>query len=108
MTDLEITTIEKTPEEAKENFDNLNEAWKNNPFTRFEGKHVEVSYDAATTNSKIAHSLGWVPNDILVTKLTAGTVTINWANIDSTYIDITVSAACTVRMMVGSYLEALK
>jgi hypothetical protein len=64
----------------------------------------EIVLTAATTNYAIAHNLGYVPQDIVVTHCSgAGVVTLNWGAFTSKQMSITTTGACRLRLFVGSY-----
>lgn len=88
---------------VQNNFKNLREYFqKQNQLLNF--NFVEFNFPAAVTNQKIAHGLGLVPQDVIITRLTgAGSITMNWALFDGTNIDITTTDACRIRLFVGSY-----
>lgn len=88
---------------ARTNFENLGAYFRaNNQLLNF--KFFEVVFDSATTNYKLAHGLGLVPQDIIVTKgVGSGSVYFNHGLFTSTHLDITVTAACRIRFFVGVY-----
>lgn len=90
-------------------FREINRKWNENIFLAFDGVHLTASYSAAVTDGKIAHGLGWVPRDVIVLKEhPASTLTLNWDDFDDTYIYVTTSAACELRLFAGSYKEVIR
>lgn len=85
------------------NFKNLREYFnKQNQLLNF--VFVEFNFPAAVTNQKIAHSLGLIPQDVIITRITgAGTATLNWGLFDASNLDVTTTGACRIRLFVGSY-----
>jgi microcystin-dependent protein len=70
-------------------------------------KFFEQKFAAATDNFKIAHGLGYAPDDVIVTKITgSGVVTFNVGLFDDQNIDLSVDGPCLVRFFVGSYWNA--
>lgn len=66
-------------------------------------KFFTVTLTSAVTNFRFKHNLEYIPKDIILTSKTgAGTVTFNYDLFSATYIDITTSAATTLRFIAGS------
>lgn len=88
---------------TQNNFKNLREYFnKQNQLLNF--NFVEFNFPAAVANQKVAHGLGLIPQDVIVTRITgAGTATLNWSLFDSSNLDITTTDACRIRVFVGSY-----
>lgn len=64
----------------------------------------EQVFSAATTSFTLAHSLGYLPQDIIVTRITGpGLVTFNYNSFTTTTINMTVTDICRVRFFVGTY-----
>lgn len=62
----------------------------------------EVIFTGAETNRKVTHSLGLVPKDVLVSRITGdGTVTFNFGLFTKNEIYLTATGACRVRFFVG-------
>lgn len=65
-------------------------------------KFLEVLFTQAESNRRIRHSLGLVPLDIVLTHLSGvGSVTFNYSEFTTEYIDLTASDACRVRFFFG-------
>ena len=109
MPKLELITDNMHDDYVRENFEKIMEHLNNEVIMgKFDGKHFEFEFTAASTNYKIAHGLASVPKDAWLTYVSPDsgvTVTFNYDEFDETYIDITVSAACTVRFFAGSWRE---
>jgi hypothetical protein len=76
-------------------------------FGHFEGKHLEITVSGAVTNYRWPHNLGFLPKDIVQTSLIgAGSLTWNYVSFDATYVNLTTTGACTVRALVGSFVES--
>lgn len=88
---------------AQSNFKNLREYFnKQNQLLNF--NFLEFNFPAAVANQKIAHGLGLIPQDVIITRITGvGTATLNWALFDSANLDVTTTGACRIRFFVGSY-----
>lgn len=74
------------------------------PLNLGEWEFFELVFTQAETNKKIPHRLKFIPKDVIQTGIVgAGSVTFNYALFDSTNIDVTTTAACTVRFFLGRY-----
>ena len=106
MPRLEINVPEVQDPVAKENFNRVREYIQEDVFDRFEGKHFEIDLGGAVTNWTYPHHLGFQPKDIIQTSLTgAGALTWNYDSFTREYLNITTTAACTVRAFIGRYEE---
>ena len=77
------------------------------PFLNGDWKFFEIEFGRAATAYEFRHGLGFQPKDIIQTSLIgSGTITWNYADFDSTNLNITTSGACTVRFFVGRYEKA--
>lgn len=66
-------------------------------------KHIEFSAEKAETGLKVAHGLGYVPKDTVVTCLEGpGIPTFNVSKFDKEFIDVDTSDQVTVRLYVGT------
>lgn len=71
-------------------------------------KHLTFSFTEAQTNSKVQHGLGYVPQDVIITRITGtGILSLNWSLFDSASLDVTSTGPCEVRMFVGTYTADL-
>ncbi len=88
---------------VRKNFENLNNYFLGqNQLVDF--KFFELNFTAATANYLLAHGLSYVPQDVIVTKVTGpGVVQFNHGLFDQANINLTVTGACRVRFFVGSY-----
>lgn len=101
--DLVIDAIEDP--EAQENWDRTRQFIAEDLFTKFDGTVYELELASAVTNFKFRHSLGFVPKDVWTTsRIGAGTETFNYALFDREEIDITTTAAVTLRFVAGSFV----
>lgn len=91
----------------KDNFLMLQEIFDESIWENMVSTRIEYTFDAAITNEKIAHGLGFTPTDILLTYVSPDsgvTVTWNYDEFDRDFIDVTVSAACTIRFIACGYV----
>ena len=69
-------------------------------------RFIEIPLTAAVTNRRITHGLGFRPKDVIHLSNSGGaTVTYHYDSFTRDYIQITTSAATTIRALVGSYQE---
>lgn len=67
-------------------------------------RFMEFTLDKETVNAKFAHNLGYIPKDVLVTRLTGeGQITFNYNLFDNRNIDVTVTGPVKVRLFIGTY-----
>jgi len=92
-------------EYVRENFARLDAFLQKFPLFRANFKFFEIEIPRAVTNWRVNHGLGFVPTDILVTQVSSGEVTWNWSLFTRDYLDITTTAACTIRAFIGAYRE---
>lgn len=99
----QIFTREITDIFIRNNFQNLADYFfKQNQLLNF--KFVELVFTQATANFLYPHGLGYVPQDIIVTKIVgAGIVQFNHGLFDNVNVNITVTGACRIRFYLGSY-----
>lgn len=96
VTEIKDTYIQKNFRELQDYFNKQNQLLNFN--------FVEFQFTGLSVNQKIAHGLGVVPQDVIITRITGdGLVSINWDKFDATNIDVTATDACRIRMFVGSY-----
>lgn len=93
-----------TDPREKENQDRLRQDIEANVLNRMESAHVKFNFPGAGTY-KIAHNLGFIVEDIIVTKSNGGSVTFNYSAFDTRFIDCTVAGAVDFRAFVGRFRE---
>lgn len=67
-----------------------------------------ITVPGALTNYRFAHNLGFRPLDIIQTSAIGGTVTWNYSLFDDEFLDLTTSAALTVRGFAGRFDSEVK
>jgi len=91
---------------VRENFQKILEQFRTVPYLKGKWQFAELEFTAAATNFKFQHRLGFRPKDVILTSKTgSATVTFNYDSFTNTHIDITVSAATTIRFFFGLYFE---
>lgn len=86
---------------VRDNFRRLNELIESNPVMAGVFKPFEIQAKASGT-LKFKHNLAYRPSDILISFVGQGaTVTVDYANTDSTWMSFSVSAPCTFRVLAG-------
>lgn len=89
----------------RKNFQNLyNYFQAQNQLLNFQ--FLELNFTAAVTAQPIAHNLGVIPQDIIVTKNTgSGTATFLHGKFTTTQMFITTTGPCRVRFFYGTYFN---
>ena len=86
------------------NFQTILEYIRRVPILRGEFKHFELTFTKAETNKRIPHNLGFLPLDVIQTRLTgSGAITWNYSLFTDTFLDVTTTNACVVRAFIGRY-----
>jgi hypothetical protein len=106
MRDLELLVEDIGDPVVRENVLRLREFFDRDLFSRFMGRHIEIVLAAAVTNFSYPHGLGFLPQDLLMTRQTDGvTVTWKYDSFTSTDVVLTTTGPCTIRAFVGSFVE---
>lgn len=96
----------------RENFQRLREYFRNDPVVQ--SQFTFATYDISDKSPSpaypftqdVPHALKFTPTDVILLSVTnddAASVTFNYDDFTDTTLNITVSAACTVRAFVGRY-----
>lgn len=87
---------------SRENFELLENTFRGIRLLDGTFKFFEIAIPGAATHYRVRHNLGFTPKDIFQTSLVgSGTLTWNYELFDADYLDITTTAAMTVRAYVG-------
>ena len=87
----------------RRNFQNISQFFQSAGFAISGLDFMEIVFSAKTDHGRPAHSLGVIPQDVMVTHLTGtGSVTFNFGLFDTTNLDISASGPCRVRFLFGS------
>lgn len=91
---------------TRENFRRLERYLKeNNPLFGF--KHIEVVLNDPVTSYRVHHGLGYIPVDVLRTRLTGtGDLVLNYSEFDSQTLSITTTGPVRFRAFVGTYANS--
>lgn len=93
---------------VQENFLRLQQFLNNDIFLNSELKFFEVTFTAAVTNFRFKHNLGYLPKDAWLTGQSGtATVTFNHSLFSKDFLDITTSAATTIRFLAGRFRNDL-
>lgn len=94
-----------TDQYVRKNFENLNTYFNTqNQLLNFQ--FLELSFTAAVTAQIVAHNLGVIPQDIIVTKITGpGTISFLHGQFTSSAMFVTTTGACRVRFYFGRYFN---
>jgi hypothetical protein len=86
--------------------ENLTNWTKKQPFMEPEWQFFEKEYTAAVNGDLVAHTLGGVPKDIILTsKIGAGSVTFEYADFTSQFIVVSVTGPVKVRFFAATYIK---
>lgn len=72
-----------------------------NPTTYGQLKLFNISTTGAVTGQEFFHNLGFIPSDILVTKISSGSISFNWASFTKDKIYFTTTAGADIRLLIG-------
>jgi len=86
------------------NASSINSFFAEDALARCRFQFFSVSTVEAVTNIEFRHRLGYIPLDILITGVSAGTASVNHELSTPASLFITTSTGCTVRMLVGRYV----
>jgi hypothetical protein len=90
----------------RENFLRLRKYLIDKVLLRGDWQFFEITVSSGVTGFKFKHNLGFQPYDIIQTAVSnSATVTWNYDNFDSEFVDLDTSGACTIRCYIGSYRE---
>lgn len=87
---------------ARDCLEEVQKAHNENPLNLAGFKLFTITTTGAVSNQVFFHSLGFIPTDIIVTKITAGSVTWGWSSMDKDKLTFTTTAAATIRVLIGS------
>jgi hypothetical protein len=91
---------------VRKNFKNLNDYFSTQN-QLYDFKFFDIEFFRASDNQKVEHGLGYVPQDVIVTKITGdGIVSFNHGLFDSKYINLSSTGAARIRFFVGSYWQS--
>lgn len=106
MRDLELVLDKIEDPVARENFERIIAASREDVLGKFVGRFVEYTFEGAVTNFKVPHNLPFQPTDVIQTSLLGGsTVTWVYDSFTTTDVVLTTSSACVVRAFIGTYAE---
>ena len=65
-------------------------------------KLFTITTKGAVTSMQMIHALGFIPTDLIVTRISGGTVTWDYDSFTKTKIQFTTSGAVTIRFLLGA------
>ncbi len=99
---------EITDKFIRENFRRIIETVDREKILKCQFQFLELSFNSAVSNQKVAHGLSFKPKDIILTFSSgAGVVTFNNDLFDDTFLDVSTTGPCSIRCFVGLYSERL-
>jgi hypothetical protein len=91
---------------TRRNFEGLEQNLRAQEVAKFDWKKMDIEVPAASTNLLIAHDLGYVPQDVIVTRQTGtGAITFLYEDFTDKFLVVTTTGPVTVRALVGAYRE---
>ena len=89
--------------ESRQNFPKLNDFLIVEDILDGGFRSFEINFSGAVTNYRLPHRLGFQPKDIIQTSLTGtGSITYNEDKFTTEFLDLTTTAAASVRFLAGS------
>jgi len=99
---VNLITENLSIESARENFQKLNDFIKTHPILGGNFKHFEITVENASATYKVYHRLGFRPKDVIITYISSGTATPVYNSFTTELIELNVSGASTIRLLIGS------
>jgi hypothetical protein len=91
---------------VRDNFRKLLDWIRGTPILKGEFRFLEITFTAAVTARDYKHNLPFTPTDVILLATSGGaTVTFHYDSFTPTYINLTTSAATTIRCFIGRYEE---
>jgi hypothetical protein len=98
MINLPLSRIEDIA--VRTSFEQIAGAINGSPLNEF--KLYEVETSGAVTNKELYHNLGYIPLDVIVTNITSGTVTFEYASFTKDKLVFNTSGATRIRFLLGT------
>jgi hypothetical protein len=104
---INLFTVEIADRWVRTNFQRLIDFFREQPIIKANFVFREFTFTAGVTRQDIAHRLGFTPKDVLVLSVSDDAdVTFHPDAFTTTYIQTTVTKACTVRCLIGRYEDS--
>lgn len=105
QTNPQIYVAQISDQYIRKNFQNLSDYF-NSQNQLYNFVFVEIVFSGAVTSQVVPHSLGVIPQDIILTKITGvGSATFLHGSFTKTNMYITTTGACRVRFFYGNYFN---
>lgn len=98
---LDLLTDNLDAEKIQENFQKLRQFIAQNPILGGSFKVYRVNVTNPSTTYRVFHDLGFVPRDAIITYVSVGTATPIYQSFTKESIELNVSNACEIRMLLG-------
>lgn len=106
MSGIELILKDIEDEYVRENFFRIAEYSKKDNIRKPLWTFFEITFSDGGTNIRYPHRLGFLPKDIIVTRVTNGeNVVFEFDSFTTTHFVLSPSGACTVRFFAGTYKE---
>lgn len=99
---LNLLTEDLDISQSQENFLKIANFVSNHPLLGGNLRLVEVVVKNPSSSYTVYHRLGFEPKDVIITYISLGTVTPLYDSFTKEKLEINVSSACTLRMLVGT------
>ena len=104
---IELNTEDIKDPIAEENFQRIQEQFRNDLFGRGEWHPYELTFEGGVTKHKYQHRLTFRPLDIIQTGVNPSTVNVTFhpEDFNTQFLVVSVSAACKLRFFAGRYFQ---
>jgi hypothetical protein len=99
MIELKLTNITDKP--TRDALEAIRDTYNASDLNLGPFKFFSLTIPDAVTNLEVFHNLGYVPLDIIETRVTGGTVTWNYDSFTKDKLSLTTSAAVSIRFLAG-------
>lgn len=99
---IDLLTDNLTKEQVAENFQKLREFLNQHPIFGGNFKFFEITVTNPSSTYPVFHRLGFKPKDVIITYVSTGTASPVYSSFTNEKIELNVSAASTIRLLIGS------
>ena len=98
---MELSLSKVKDEATRQALNTVQDTFNQNELHKGDFKLFTIIETGTVTGKEFFHGLGFVPSDIIVTKLVGGPITWDWTRASSERIYYTTSGATEVRFLIG-------
>lgn len=99
MIQLRLTNIQDEPTRGA--LESMRDSLNAQELLLADFRFFSIITTAAVTNMVFTHNLGFIPTDVILTRLSGGTVTWNYDSFTKDTVSLTTSAAVNLRFLLG-------